>query len=67
MDEQAMATHIHALELHFLDDVVFDAQGDQHRVAVERALDHRLAGRVDNAADVARVGVMGAYLLAIQG
>ena len=57
----------HALEFHFLDDVVFDAQGNQDGVAVERALDHRLAGRVGYAAHVARIGVMVAYLLAIQG
>src|ERR1700690_2276852 len=30
----------HALEFHFLDDVVFDAQRNQDRVAVERALYH---------------------------
>src|SRR6185437_1278249 len=57
----------HTLELHFLNDVVFNAQGHQDRVAIERAFDHGLAGRVGDAAHVAWVGVMFAYLLAIHG
>src|ERR1700677_2170617 len=57
----------HALEPGFLDEAVFDTQGHQYGVTVERAFYQRLAGGVGDGADVARMGVMGTDLFAIHG
>src|ERR1700721_496349 len=57
----------HALEPGFLDKAVFNTQGHQYGVTVERAFYQRLAGGVGDGADVAWIGVMGAHLVAIHG
>jgi len=49
-----------------LDYPLLDPHGDLHDIAVYRAFDHRLAGRVLKASYIAGCGVVGTDLLAVQ-